>query len=145
MAAQLHDVAGAVVLLVLPGLLVLFDDPGLVFGSGGRADDAGLDLVAHLQLVQIKMLARVDGQRHLAAEPPERLSGLAVDFFVVQIDAVFKVDFGARNMQEAVGIPFGQPGRFARIDHVVRNRRHGGGAFDRRKQSVKRKKFGHFL
>ena len=60
------DVPDAVVLLVRPRQLVLFDGPVQVFLATGRGDEAGLRMLAHDLPVKIKTRLRILLQRAVA-------------------------------------------------------------------------------
>ena len=84
--------AGAVILLVLPGLLVFPDHAAAVLRGGCGAEDSGLDVAVHFELIDVEVFAGVEGQRNRFAELAEGVRGLPVDLFVVEVDSGFEVD-----------------------------------------------------
>ena len=126
--AQGADEAGAVVLFVLPGALVFFDD---VFGEGilgafvdivihmADGGKAGLGVRAHALLVKI------DGGRGFAAECAVELEALEVfarapiDGVGVRIGVGREFEFGAVHAEEGVRFPLGESAGFVGIEDIV--------------------------
>ena len=106
MRMQGHDVAGAVVLFILAGLLMFLDDVFSVFVGGNRSEDAGLDMIAHFQAVNVEMFVLVEFERGLFAEAFEVGEGFGVDFIVIEVNAGFEFDFRFGNTEEAQRIAF---------------------------------------
>jgi len=121
-----QDVAGAVILLGLAGLLVLLDQVLVILVHRKGAGDSGLDVVAHLKAIDVQRWLLIQDQDPLAPKAGEVLSRLAVHRRVVGVDAFGQVDLGARHVQEAHGLAFSQGGGFAPIHHVVGDGGHVG-------------------
>ena len=119
--------AGAVVLLVLPGLLVLPDQVALVVVDVHAADHAGLRAPVHDLAVEEEPRVRVLQQRPAGEELVQRAPGPGVDPGVVGVDVVGQIDVRAAHMEEAVRVPAGQLGRLGTVDDVIGDRRHLGG------------------
>ena len=122
---------------------MLLDDPLAVLFGGGSAEDAGLHVIAHLELVEVQVFAVIQRQRNLLAELLERGGGLGVNALVMQVDAVFEVDFRAGHVQERIGIALRQLCGFTGTDHIIGNGGDLCGAFDGGQQPVEGKKLSH--
>ena len=127
LGAQLHDVARAVVLLVLPRLLVLEDDVVLVLVHGERGGDARLDVGAHLEPVQVEGRSVLDEQRGGVAEAGEVGPGGLVDDVRVVVRVRRQLDLRTRDAQVAQRVALGEGRGLIRVHHVVGDGRDVGG------------------
>ena len=100
LGAQGDDVAGAVVLLVAAGPLVLADQVALVLVDREGAGDAGLHVAAHAQPVDVERWLGLGRERRRGAQPLEILPAAVVDGGGIGIGALGQLDFGAGDAQE---------------------------------------------
>src|SRR5688500_1793161 len=85
MGFEREHVSGAVVLLVLSGLLVLADDILLVVVDVHAADHAGLDAAAHDLAVEVQRRCAFANENALSHEAVECLARRAIDSRIVWI------------------------------------------------------------
>ena len=113
------DVAHAVVFLVRPGELVLFNGAAQVILATGNSDQTDLDVTAHCLAVQIITRVRILAQRALANKPLKIFFALGIDLRRVRIRGRRKVDFGFAHVQEAKRIACGDLPRLGRRHYIV--------------------------
>jgi len=104
LGVELADVAGAVVLLVLPGQLVLADHVGVIVVHRRAGGQRGLNVIAHPLAVDVEAVGRIPEQHAVGDQALEVFLALMVDAIVVQIDAGGQVDLGLAHVEEGVGI-----------------------------------------
>ncbi len=114
---QLGDVARAIVFLVAARLLVLLDEPRVVFVHRVARGQAGLLVLPHPQLVEVER--RLGLLQHRLSRLREPLGRGPVDDVRIRIGAGRQVDLGARHVQEAQFVAGGQRARFLGVDDVV--------------------------
>ena len=114
-----HDVAGAVVLLVAAGGLVLLDDAGIVFGGGSGARDADLRAAVHGERVDVEIRLGIMGEGGRRAEAFEVRERLVVYGVGMDVRARGELDLGAGDAEESQGIAFGELRRFGGVHDVV--------------------------
>ncbi len=135
---QIDDVPRPVVFLVFPGLLMLADDIGVVLVDRVARGDSGLHVAAHLQAIHVQARLVFANERRRRDQPLEvRLRGL-VDDVGVWVSVWRKAELGARDMEEAERIAFGQLPGFLGGHHVVGHRSDSGRGLRRRTKSAKR-------
>ena len=134
-----EHVPGAVVLLVLPGLLVLPDDVVLVVVDVDAAHDPGLRPPVHDLAIEVERRSLLADERPLGLEAVERRPGLGIDPGVVRIDVSGQIDVGPADVEEAVRVSLRQRGRFGPIHHVVGHRRHALGELGRGTNGAERR------
>jgi hypothetical protein len=117
-------VPGAVVLLVLPGLLVLADDVVLVVVHMHAAHDAHLMPPVHDEPVEIERRLGIPHQRAVGQEGVERRPALGVHAGVVRIGVGGQVDVGTPDVQEAPGVAGGECSRLLAVHDVVGDGSH---------------------
>ena len=137
------DVAGAVVLLVGPRLLVLLDEVRVVLGDRGAGDEPDLAVLAHPLRVDVEVRLGVRHEHAAVHQLRQVLPSLRVDRVGVLVDALGQVDLGARDVQEAVGVSLGERARLLRRDDVVGRGRDAGGERGGRAEGAKRGEDGH--
>ena len=95
MRAQFHNVTGTVIFFVLTGFFVFFDNAVFVIFCACSTDDTGLNVIIHLQLIDVEMFAFIEGEGSFLAEFLKGGTCLIVNFFAVEINSGSKVDFRA--------------------------------------------------
>ena len=96
--------AGAVVLLVLPGLLVLPDDVLLVVVDVHAADYAGLRPAVHHLPIEVERRCLVAEERALARNRSRAARAAGVDPRIVRVDVFREIDVRPADMEKAVRI-----------------------------------------
>ena len=112
-------VPGAVVFLVLPGLLVLPNHVALVVIHMNTANQAGLSPAVHDLAIEIQRRRTISNQDPLVDKAVECLTSQAVDARIVGIDLTGEVDVGSPDMQEAVGVSLSQVGGLVPAYHII--------------------------
>lgn len=105
--AEGSDEAGSIVFFIFSGFFVFFDDVVLVVLDVANGGEAGLDMVAHLLLVEVEDGGgfALEGAVRLHLEEPVS-SGL-VDDIGVGVGFGGEVDFCTVDVHEAMGVTFG--------------------------------------
>ena len=103
-----EHVPGAVVFLVLPGLLVLADDVPLIIVDVDAPDHADLGPAVHDLAIEVQRRLSLPDQHALGDEAVERLAGLAIDAGIVGVHVRRQVDVRPADVEEAVGISLRQ-------------------------------------
>jgi len=135
--------AGAIVLLVGPRVLVLLDDAREVLLDRGAADQPRLPMCAHPLRVDVEARRVVRLQNTSPAQVGERPGPLRVDLGRVLVGAGGQIDLRPRDVQEAVGIAPRKLARLVGDDDVVGRRRHPDSELRRRAQGAKRSQGSH--
>src|SRR5205085_7753183 len=103
--------------------LVLAYEVSVILVDGEGGGDSYLRVLAHNETINIQTRLRFLFERALAFEPLEVLARLLVDLVRVDVRAHGQVYLGARDVQEARSVAFGERARLLCVDYVVR---HGG-------------------
>ncbi len=111
--------ARAVVLLIGPSALVLADEVSVVLVHGEGGGDAHLRVLAHDETVDVEARLVLFDECALRFEALEVLARFLVDLVRVDVRPFGQVDLGARDVEEAQGVPGGQRARLLGVDHVV--------------------------
>src|SRR5207247_9422090 len=94
------DVAHAVVFLVRPRELVLFNAAAQVIFATGNSDQTDLSVTTHYLAVEIITRVRILAQRPLANKPLKVFFALGIDLRRVSICGRWKIDFVFAHMQK---------------------------------------------
>ena len=127
-AEGVHE-ARAIVLLVRPGLFVLFDDVLLVVLGVADGDESGLAVAGDGLPVEIHRGLRLTREDAVLLHALKALLGLRIDRVGIRIDFRVEVDLRPIDMQQAVGLAFGEFGRLITIHDVVGDGGDFGGEF----------------
>jgi len=119
MRAHGLDLAHPVVLLGRPRQLVLADRARCVSRDRCAARDAGLDVVAEGDAVDIERRLHLAPQHAGIEHAPHRRPGLGVGLVAVRVGAVGEVDLRARDVQERPGSVARHRARLLGAHHVV--------------------------
>ena len=117
-AQRVHE-AGAVVLFVLAGLLVLFDDVLLVIFRVADAHEPGLTVAADGLAIQIERRSRLTHEHAIRLELEEVLASLRIHLRRVRIDRERQVDLRPVHMQEVQRLVVGERVGFLAVEDII--------------------------
>ena len=131
------DLAHAVVFLGRRGVLVLADAILRISGDRGHRREAGLDVTAPGQPVDV-VAGLVVAHEHAGGDhAPQILRRLGVDRAVIGIGRRIEIDLRLGDVQKAPRLAGGALARLGAGEHVIGRRQNLGGASRRRPQRAK--------
>ncbi len=123
------DVAGPIVLLLRPRVLVLLDQIGLVLVDARPGHETGLDVVAHPLPVEIERRPFLADEHPVVLELLQILRALGIDRGRVEVDPGFEIDLGFDDVQEGQRVGRRHLPRLFAVQNVVGRTGHQLGLF----------------